>query len=98
MRRGIALVLCLALLGVTLSGCYTMRHTVGNGGDGAKFAESRQWFILWGLVPLNEHDGGEMAKGAKDYTIQTQMSPIDFLFNLLTGWVTIYSRTITVTK
>lgn len=98
MRRRLALLLCLVLVAGSLSGCYTMRHTVGTGGGGAKVAEQRQWYILWGLVPLNEHDGGHLADGAKDYTVQTQQSAIDVIFNIFTGWISIFSRTITVTK
>jgi hypothetical protein len=75
-----------------------MRHTVGEGGGGEKVAQERQWYILWGLVPLGEHDGGQMAKGNTNFTIQTQYSPMDFLFNIFTGWISIFSQTVTVTK
>jgi hypothetical protein len=98
MRRSVCLLLCLVVLSLPLAGCYTLKHTVGEGGSGAKVAEARQWFILWGLVPLNEHDGGHLADGATDYTVQTQMSPLDVIMNLFTGWITVYSRTVTVTK
>jgi hypothetical protein len=49
-------------------------------------------------VPLDEHDGGHLADGAKDYTVRTQQSPIDVIMNLFTGWISIFSRTVTVTK
>lgn len=80
------------------SGCFTMRHTVGNGGSGATETTERQWFALWGLIPLGDVDGGEMAGNAQDYTIQTQWSVIDIVINIFTSFVSVYSQTVTVTR
>jgi hypothetical protein len=79
-------------------GCYTMVHQVGKGAQGSTTATKTQWYILWGLVPLNEVNSQALASGATDYTIQTQLSPMDFVMNIFTGMVTVYSRTVTVTK
>jgi hypothetical protein len=74
-----------------------MMHTVGKGGS-RPAAEARQWYILWGLVPLNHIDGGRMAGGASDYTIKTQQSFVDVLINIFTGYISIYSRSVWVLK
>jgi predicted small secreted protein len=81
-----------------LVGCYTMVHQVGKGAQGDMKVSKTQWYILWGLVPLNDANSQAMAGGATDYTIMTQMSPLDFVMNIFTGMVTVYSRTVTVTK
>ena len=91
----LALIACLVPLA---SGCWSMRHTVGNGGSGASEVSERQWFALWGLVPLGNVDGGDLAGDAQDYTVETEQNVLDIVINLLTGWVTIYSRTVTVTR
>ncbi len=78
--------------------CYTLNHTVGSGAKSGVETEKRQWYILFGLVPLNEFDSKELAGGATDYKVQTEWTPIDILINLVTGLVTISSRTVTVTK
>lgn len=89
--------LAMALV-LPLASCYTMTHQVGDGGTGQSETSKRQWFILWGLVGLNDVDSHELAAGATDYTIQTEQSAIDVLINLFTAAVTVYSREITVTK
>ncbi len=83
---------------VAASGCATHIHVVGDGGEGQEILEERQWYILWGLVPINDVDTAEMAEGASDYTIETEQSALDVIINIFTSIVTVYSRTVTVTK
>jgi len=89
------LVLCTLL---PLAGCFTMTHQVGTGGTHTSDQDERQWWILWGLVPLNDVDSRAMAGGATDYTVKTEWSPIDVILNIFTSFVTVYSQTVTVTK
>ena len=79
-------------------GCMSHTHVVGNGSQGFEKIEKRQWYILWGLVPLNEVQTEEMAGSAVDYTVKTEYTPLDLVMNLLTQYVTVYSRTVTVSK
>jgi hypothetical protein len=78
--------------------CYTIHHTVGAGAKGDVETEKRQWYVLYGLVPLGEIDSKSLAGDATDYSVKTQASVIDILLNIVTGLVTITSRTITVTR
>lgn len=88
-----------ALLAVALlAGCSAHTHMVGTGAHGLQKAEERQWYILWGLVPLNDVDSAAMAGGATDYTVHTEVSVVDFLIGIVTSIVTINARTVTVTK
>ena len=94
-------VIAILLIGVFLfmiSGCAAHIHKVGKGAQGNQATELRQWYVLWGLVPINEVDSAEMAGNAKDYTIKTEMSPIDVIISAVAGIVTIQSRTVTVEK
>jgi len=86
------------VLALSLSSCYTLNHTVGKGAQGGSEQEHRVWFALWGLIPLGDYDSQELAGGASNYSIETQWTPIDILFNLVTAWVTVYSRTVKVTQ
>lgn len=65
--------------------------------------EKRLWYALWGLVPISDNDiekslieprtsGGAV----QNLSLKSEISPLDFLFNILTGLVTIYSQTVTV--
>jgi len=96
-RKLSALVLAIVLLAGTTS-CYTMEHTVGSGAQGASTEEARQWYVLWGLVPLNEVDSKSMAGGATDYEIKTQMKFVDIVIGIFTGIVTVYPMSVEVTK
>ena len=79
-------------------GCATHIHTVGNGPQTQQVESERQWFILFGLVPLNTVDTNAMIGNATNYEIQTQQAPMDVLLGIPCGYVTVSSRTVTVTK
>jgi hypothetical protein len=91
-------ILLVLFLAMSASSCYTLNHTVGKGAQGSDEKEHRVWFALWGLIPLGEFDSKQLAGDANNYTVKTQVSPVDFLISIFTGWVTIYPRTVTVTK
>lgn len=90
---GIALVLIFIL-----AGCATHIHQVGNGAQGYEVVEARQWYILFGLAPLNTVDTNQMAGDATDYEIKTETTVLDFIFNMFTSYVTVNSRTVSVKK
>ena len=85
--------------------CATHFHTVGIGPQAGVTQVSRQYYLIFGLVPLNSVDTNEMADSAENYEIQTQTGPIDIAISVGLGIVTfgfgpaiIQSRTVTVTK
>jgi len=96
-KKVTSLIVVMAIIAITF-GCSAHIHTVGNGGSGGPKVEQRQWYVLWGLVPLNNIDSQAMAAGAQDYTVKTQQSALDVIINIFTSAVTVYSRTVTVTK
>ncbi len=79
-------------------GCATHSHVVGNGAQGMEQTQQRQWYVLFGLVPINNVETEIMAAGATDYTIKTQQSALDVIINIFTGGVSVYSRTVTVSQ
>jgi tetratricopeptide (TPR) repeat protein len=83
-----------------LAGCSTLNHNIGTGApNGDEVASKRQWYILWGLVPLNSVDGGEMAKSkglTNNYTIKSQSSFLDYVIGIFTSWFTVNSQTVKV--
>jgi hypothetical protein len=97
MKKVMTAVLLVAFC-LVLVGCYTIEHQVGKGAQTGVSVEKKQWFILWGLVPLNNVDTHALSGGATDYSIKTQQSFVDVVIGIFTGYVTIYPRTVTVTK
>lgn len=96
MKKTISLLLVIALL--ALAGCSAHIHKVGDGPQNNEMQQQRQWYILWGLVPLNEVNTNAMAGDATDYEIRTETAPLDVIMNIFTMYVTVNSRTVTVTK
>jgi type III secretory pathway lipoprotein EscJ len=98
MNKRIILLLSITLIICLLAGCAAHIHKVGQGAQGAQKTEARQWYVLWGLVLINEVDTQKMAEGAADYTIKTEQSALDVIINIFTTYVSVVSRTVTVTK
>ena len=79
-------------------GCAAHTHKVGNGAQGTDVIEARQWYILWGLVPINDVDTNAMAGEATDYEITTQATALDVIISAVLSEISINCRTVTVQK
>jgi len=90
--------LLIALFAFALTSCMTLQHTVGEGARGSSTNEAKQWYALWGAVPLNDVDSKQMADGADDYTIKSQVKFVDYIISAFTSVVTINVQTVSVTK
>ena len=88
----------IAVMAISLSSCYTLNHTVGSGPSGNNTVEQKQWYALWGAVPLNDVDSKQMAGGAENYAIKSQFTIIDYIITAFTSVVTISVQTVSVTK
>ena len=97
MAKKAVLLMLVAVLLVGSVGCLAHVHTVGTGQQGAAPPiRARQWYALWGLIPIGQIDAKTLAGTATDYTIRTWVSPLDFIINIFTSYVTIYSRSVEV--
>jgi hypothetical protein len=98
MVRKLRMGIMMCLLVCVTTACSTHIHTVGNGGSGSSVTAERQWYVLWGLVPINKVDSKAMAGGATNYTVKTEQSFIDGLISIVTSFVTVSARTVEVSK
>ena len=90
--------ICLIVAMLFVIGCAAHTHKVGNGAQGNDITQTRQWYILWGLVPINDVDTNAMAGEATDYDITTKLSTLDVVLSAVLYQVSIYCRTVTVQK
>ena len=97
MFRKLSVVFLIAAM-LFVIGCATHVHKVGNGAQGSDITEARQWYALWGLVPINDIDTNTMAAGATDYEITTSITPVDFIISAIAGYITVNCRTVAVRK
>ncbi|MDO9511347.1 MAG: hypothetical protein Q7J34_06290 [Bacteroidales bacterium] len=96
--KALRLICFVMALAVMLSSCYTLEHTVGNGAKTGMTIEKKQWYALWGLIPINEVDSKAMASGANDYNIKSQVTFIDYVISAFTGIVSVVVQTVEVKK
>ena len=68
-------------------GCATHVHTVGDGPTSNKEVQTKQWYLIYGLYPLNDVDTQKMADGAESYEIKTQTTFMDGLISAFWGGI-----------
>ncbi|MEA3475328.1 MAG: hypothetical protein U9R23_02615 [Candidatus Cloacimonadota bacterium] len=98
MIKKITSVVIIILFLTILVGCMAHVHKIGSGPQGKGIETARQWYALWGLIPINEVDTNSMAGETTDYEIKTETTLVDGLISCFTSYVTINCRTVTVTK
>jgi hypothetical protein len=91
--------LLIALIFVaSVSSCYQLEHVVGDGAQGSQTVSKKQWYALWGLVPINNVDSKQMAGDAEDYTITSKHKFVDLVISAVTSYVTIVVQSVDVEK
>ena len=93
--KAAVLLLCLAF---TMSSCYTHTHVVGDGAQTGVTVSKKQWYAIWGLVPIGQEVDTKALAGKDDYTIKTQHSFVDMVISAFTGIVSIQVKTVEVQK
>jgi hypothetical protein len=86
------------LLVILLSSCMSLTHVVGTGASSGVTTEKKQWYALWGLVPINEVDSKAMAGGTPNYTIKSKIKFVDYVISAFTSVVSINVQTVSVLK
>ena len=80
------------------SACATHSHTIGEGPTTGLTETKRQYYALYGLVPLNKVDTNSMIGDAKDFKLETGAQAVDILIGAVGSSITLSSRTVKVTK
>ena len=106
------IVICL-IISMIFIGCATHLHTVGIGPQTGVTQVSRQYYLIFGLVPINSVDTKELVgidlngNPIENYEIKTQRTGVDFAIQMGLFIITapigglgglLSSRTVTVTK
>lgn len=83
-------------LSVAASGCVSHQHVVGLGPTGIGSISERQYYVLFGLLQVNEVDTQRFAPELTSYTIDTRFSFTDLVLSTLMLPLTVTTRTVTV--
>ena len=84
-----------------VTACSVHTHVVGAGPSSGLTVSARQYYALWGLIPLNKVDSNSMAGETNNYAIETKQRGVDVLISIAANIIiptTISSRTVMVTK
>jgi len=84
LKRATAIGVLAVLALVMLVGCMTHEHIVGTGAATGYTESAKQWYLLGGLIPLNNVDTKAMSGDAQNYKIVTQTTIIDAIIGTLT--------------
>jgi hypothetical protein len=71
-------------------------HTIGLGATGTGETTVRQWYLLFGLAPINEVDSQRLAPDLTSYAVETRFTFIDLLLSPLLLPFSLTTRTVTV--
>lgn len=96
--RSLVLIGLVATFALVMVGCMTHEHVVGTGAATGYTESAKQWYVGWGLVPLNSVDTKAMSGGAENYKIVTKTSVVDAIINSVASSVSIQVRTVQVVK
>lgn len=93
-RRPAALVLLLCWLNG--ASCCSHEHIVGLGPTGSGEFTERQYYLFFGLLPLQEVNTQNLAQNLTSYSVETRFSLMDLLLFPVLLPLTGASRTVTV--
>lgn len=97
MKKATTIGVLAALVLVVLAGCMTHEHIVGTGAATGYTESAKQWYLIGGLIPLNNVDTKAMSGDAQNYKIITQTTVVDAILGGLTGSLLV-PRTVKVVK
>ena len=84
---------------VFIVGCAAHTHKVGHGAVLNRLTVTeRQWYLLYGLVPINKVDTHAMVGGKRNYEITTKITLVDAVYQVLFSPMTVTCRTVIVRR
>ena len=86
-----------AILACSLTSCYVHEYTIGNGAQKGITNTKKNHFVIRGLAPIKTAQPEEMAGDAKNYTVKTRFTFLDYLLSSITYGIYTPTTT-TVTK
>ena len=82
----------------SLCACQVHTHRIGAGPSGLGSDSLRQYYLLFGLVPVSEGDSQRLTQDSTSYEIVTKYSLVDMLLAPILAPLTMTSRTVQVNR
>ena len=81
---------------MSMAGCVSHNHNIGLGATGTGKVSARQYYILFGLIAVNDVDSQRLATDLTSYSIETGFGIVDLLWSPFLLPLTMTSRTVVV--
>ncbi len=96
-KRTLKMATMLMAIGILFTSCYSYTTVVGDGAKGNDTTSKWNHYLIGGLAPIDVSNPKDLAGGAEDYNVKTEMSFVNGLVSVLTFGI--YSpTTTTITK
>ena len=96
-KRTLKMATMLMAIGILFTSCYSYTTVVGDGAKGNETTKKWNHYLIGGLAPIDVSNPKDLAGGAEDYNVKTEMSFVNGLVSVLTFGI--YSpTTTTITK
>ena len=96
-KRTLKMATMLMAMGILFTSCYSYTTVVGDGAKGNATTSKWNHYLIGGLAPIDVSNPKDLAGGAEDYNVKTEMSFVNGLVSVLTFGI--YSpTTTTITK
>jgi hypothetical protein len=95
-RRRRRATLALSALLLATPGCMVHEHRVGAGPAGVGAASFRQYYLLFGLMQINDVDVQRALLGKPSFAVTTSFGFTDFLLTTLLAPLTVCTRSVGV--
>jgi len=96
-KRTLKMATMLMAMGILFTSCYSYTTVVGDGAKGNDTTSKWNHYLIGGLAPIDVSNPKDLAGGAEDYNVKTEMSFVNGLVSVLTFGI--YSpTTTTITK
>ncbi|MFD1314062.1 Bor family protein [Namhaeicola litoreus] len=96
-KRTLKMAVMLMATGILFTSCYSYTTVVGEGAKGNDKTTKWNHYLIGGLAPIDVSNPKDLAGGAEDYNVKTELSFVNGLVSVLTFGI--YSpTTTTVTK
>ena len=87
MKKKLVQLTTVVFISLLMSSCYSYTTIVGEGAQGNQQVSRWNHYLIGGLAPIDVSDAKEMAGGARNYTVKTEISFVNGLISGLTGGI-----------
>ncbi|MCL2038877.1 MAG: Bor family protein [Bacteroidetes bacterium] len=84
MKKLIVSLVCIFVMMLLVTSCFTHTYSVGKGAQTGLEVTKKNYYLIYGLVPVTTSDPTQMSGGASDYTVTHEWTFVDGFISAIT--------------